>query len=47
MQNKHPLMKVAREEETYLRWWMYDETHYVEGVGLAKRLASSASGGAC
>ncbi len=38
MRNKHPRMKLSREEETYLRHWMYDETHYREGTGPAKRL---------
>ena len=38
MRNKHPRMKLSREEETFLRHWMYDEVHYQEGVGPAKRL---------
>src|SRR5438045_1337075 len=38
MPNKHPRMRLSREEETFLRHWMYDETHYQEGLGLAKRL---------
>jgi hypothetical protein len=31
-------MRLSREEETFLRHWMYDETHYREGRGPAKRL---------
>jgi len=31
-------MKLSREEEIFLRHWMYDETHYREPAGLAKRL---------
>jgi hypothetical protein len=38
MPNKHPRMKLSREEETFLRHWIYDEAHYEEGPGPAKRL---------
>jgi hypothetical protein len=31
-------MRLSREEETFLRHWMYDETHYERGAGPAKRL---------
>jgi len=31
-------MRLSREEDTFLRHWMYDETHYREGTGPAKRL---------
>jgi hypothetical protein len=31
-------MKLSREEDVFLRHWMYDEVHYQEGVGPAKRL---------
>jgi hypothetical protein len=31
-------MKLSLEEETYLRHWMYDEMHFREGIGPAKRL---------
>ncbi|HKI34568.1 MAG TPA: hypothetical protein VKA46_22120 [Gemmataceae bacterium] len=31
-------MRLSREEEIFLRHWMYDETHYQEGTGAAKRL---------
>ena len=33
-----PLMSLSREEEIFLRHWMYDEVHYEEGQGPAKRL---------
>jgi hypothetical protein len=33
-----PLMKLSREEERFLRHWMYDEVHYREGIGPAKQL---------
>lgn len=38
MPSKHPLMKLSREEELFLRHWMYDEVHYQGGPGPAKRL---------
>ena len=33
-----PRMKLSREEEVFLRHWMYDEVHYQDGQGLAKKL---------
>ena len=33
-----PLMRLSRDEEALLRRWMYDEVHYQDGVGPAKRL---------
>ena len=38
MPSKHPRMKLSREEATFLRHWIYDEAHYAEGSGPAKRL---------
>jgi hypothetical protein len=38
MPSKHPRMKLSREEETFLRHWIYDEAHYAAGPGPAKRL---------
>jgi hypothetical protein len=38
MPNKHPTLKLSHEEEAFLRHWMYDETHYQDGLGPAKRL---------
>jgi hypothetical protein len=31
-------MKLFRDEENFLRHWMYDEVHYHEGRGTAKTL---------
>jgi hypothetical protein len=31
-------MKLSHEEEAFLRHWMYDEMHYQNGTGMAKRL---------
>jgi hypothetical protein len=31
-------MKLSPEEEAFLRHWMYDEVHYQNGAGMAKRL---------
>ncbi len=31
-------MKLSRDEESFLRHWMYDEVHYRDGQGPAKRL---------
>jgi hypothetical protein len=31
-------MRLSPEEETFLRHWIYDEAHYRDGVGSAKRL---------
>ena len=33
-----PRMKLSREEESFLRSWMYDEVHFRDGPGPAKRL---------
>src|ERR1019366_5860747 len=38
MRNKHPRMKLSREEVNFLRHWIYDEVHFREGTGSAKRL---------
>ena len=38
MPNKHPLMNLFREEEVFLRRWMYDEVHFQDGRGPAKNL---------
>jgi hypothetical protein len=38
MRNTRPLMKLSRDEEVFLRHWMYDEVHYRDGQGPAKRL---------
>ncbi len=38
MPSKRPLMRLYRDEEVFLRRWMYDEVHYGEGQGPAKRL---------
>jgi hypothetical protein len=38
MQSKHPRMKLSRDEELFLRHWIYDEAHFLNGVGPAKRL---------
>ena len=37
MPSKHPPMKLSREEDLFLRHWMYDEVHYQDGPGPAKR----------
>ncbi len=31
-------MRLSRDEEIFLRHWMYDEVHYAQGQGPAKRL---------
>jgi hypothetical protein len=31
-------MRLSREEEVFLRHWMYEEVHYLVGPGPAKRL---------
>jgi hypothetical protein len=31
-------MRLSREEEDFLRHWMYDEAHYRDGPGPAKKL---------
>jgi hypothetical protein len=38
MPNKHLSMKMSRDEEIFLRHWIYDEAHYRERTGPAKRL---------
>jgi hypothetical protein len=38
MPNKHLPMKLSRDEEIFLRHWIYDEAHYRERTGPAKRL---------
>ena len=38
MPSKHPRMKLSRDEEIFLRHWIYDEAHYRDGIGPAKRL---------
>src|SRR5262245_522929 len=38
MPSKHPPMKLFPDEELFLRHWIYDEAHYLNGVGPAKRL---------
>jgi hypothetical protein len=38
MPNKHPLMKLSTEEEIFLRHWIFDETHFLDGQGPAKRI---------
>ena len=38
MPSKHPPMRLSRDEELFLRHWIYDEAHFRDGVGPAKRL---------
>lgn len=38
MPNTLHRMKLSREEEGFLRHWMFDEVHYAEGPGAAKKL---------
>lgn len=38
MPNTHLQLRLSREEDLFLRHWMYDEVHYQDGVGPAKRL---------
>lgn len=38
MLNRQFLMKLSRDEERFLRHWIYDEAHYQGGQGPAKRL---------
>jgi len=38
MLKTHPRMKLSREEEAYLRHWIFDEARYQEGQGPAKHL---------
>ena len=37
MPKTHPRMKLSHEEEAFLRPWMFDEVHFKEGHGPAKR----------
>jgi hypothetical protein len=38
MPKKLPLMRLSRDEDLFLRHWMYDEVHYQDGPGPAKQL---------
>ena len=38
MLNMFPRMRLSPEEEIFLRHWVYDEMHYHDGPGPAKRL---------
>ena len=38
MPKKLPLMKLSRDEENFLRHWIYDEARYEQDLGPAKRL---------
>jgi hypothetical protein len=38
MPKNRAMMSLSPEEEHFLRHWMYDEMHYREGIGPAKRL---------
>jgi hypothetical protein len=38
MPNKFPRRRLSPEEEIFLRHWVYDEMHYQDGQGPAKRL---------
>jgi hypothetical protein len=38
MPSTHPPLKLSRDEERFLRHWIYDEAHYRDGAGPAKRL---------
>jgi len=38
MPKTHPRMRLSREEEVFLRHWMYEEVRYQAGPGPAKRL---------
>ncbi len=38
MPNKQVRMELFPEEKRFLRHWMYDEVHYQDGAGGAKRL---------
>jgi hypothetical protein len=37
MPSKHPAMKLSRDEDLFLRHWMYEEVHFQDGPGPAKR----------
>jgi hypothetical protein len=38
MPKTHPRLTLSPEEELFLRQWMFDEVHFEEGQGPAKRL---------
>ncbi len=38
MQKTHPQMRLSPDEELFLLHWMYEEVHYRDGPGPAKRL---------
>jgi hypothetical protein len=38
MQKTHPSMTLSPEETLFLQQWMFDEVHFEEGQGPAKRL---------
>jgi hypothetical protein len=38
MPKTHPRLTLSPEEEFFLRQWMFDEVHFEEGQGPAKRL---------
>jgi len=38
MRNKHLQMKLSPDEKNFLRHWIYDEMHFRDGAGPAKRL---------
>ncbi len=38
MRNKQPRMNLSPDEAAYLGHWIYDEAHYQQGQGPAKRL---------
>lgn len=38
MPSKRQLMKLSPDEELFLRHWIYEEVHFREGSGAAKRL---------
>jgi hypothetical protein len=38
MLKTHPRVKLSREEEAYLRHWIFDEARYQHGQGPAKQL---------
>jgi hypothetical protein len=38
MPAKHQPMKLSRDEEAFLRHWLYDEFHFRAGPGPAKQL---------
>jgi hypothetical protein len=38
MPNKRPMMNLFHDEKVFLRRWMYDEVHFQDGQGPAKKL---------